>query len=76
TPVAGGSPEPIVPTNPPLVATPQVAGEVREAASMLVGHELSEEAIEANQVIEQVGTMVKENPEIAANLVKRWLNQD
>ena len=51
-----------------------VAGEVREGGSMLVAHELSEEAIEANEVIEQVGSMVKENPEAAANLVKRWLN--
>ena len=59
-----------------IMIASNVAGEVREAGSMLVAQELSEEAIEANQVIEQVGTMVKENPEAAANLVKRWLNRE
>lgn len=53
-----------------------IAGEVGTAGMMLTGREMSDEQIEAQQVIEQVGTMVKENPDVAANLVKRWLNRD
>jgi flagellar biosynthesis/type III secretory pathway M-ring protein FliF/YscJ len=50
--------------------------EVGEGGIMMTGHELTDDAIEAKQVIEQVGTMVKENPDVAANLVKRWLNRE
>lgn len=53
-----------------------IAGEVGTAGMLLTGREMSEEQIESQQVIEQVGTMVKENPDVAANLVKRWLNRD
>ena len=59
-----------------MLSVHDLAGEVGEANLTLTGQELSDEAIEAKQVIEQVGTMVKDNPDVAANLVKRWLNQD
>jgi flagellar biosynthesis/type III secretory pathway M-ring protein FliF/YscJ len=36
--------------------------------------EMDEDAVKAQQMVEQVKTMVKENPDAAANLVKRWLN--
>jgi flagellar biosynthesis/type III secretory pathway M-ring protein FliF/YscJ len=53
-----------------------LVGEVGEVGLMLTGQEMSEGEIESKQMIEQVGTMVKENPDAAANLVKRWLNRD
>ncbi|HEX8340845.1 MAG TPA: flagellar M-ring protein FliF C-terminal domain-containing protein [Tepidisphaeraceae bacterium] len=59
-----------------LGSATDLAGEVGEAGMMLTGHELSGDEMEAKQMIEQVGTMVKENPDAAANLVKRWLNRD
>jgi flagellar biosynthesis/type III secretory pathway M-ring protein FliF/YscJ len=59
-----------------ITAVAELAGEVGEGGMLLAGHELSENDLEAKQVIEQVGTMVKENPEVAANLIKRWLNRD
>jgi flagellar biosynthesis/type III secretory pathway M-ring protein FliF/YscJ len=37
--------------------------------------ELDEDALRAQQMVEQVKTMVSENPDAAANLVKRWLNR-
>jgi flagellar biosynthesis/type III secretory pathway M-ring protein FliF/YscJ len=37
--------------------------------------ELDQDAVHAQQMVEQVSTMVKENPDAAANLVKRWLNK-
>ena len=42
-------------------------------AAMLDGMELDEDAVRAQQMLEQVSTMVEENPDAAANLVKRWL---
>ena len=59
-----------------LLTVNEMVGEVGEGVNSLVGHELTEEQMEAKQVIEQVGTMVKSNPDTAASLVKRWLNQD
>ena len=43
---------------------------------MLDGMELDEDTIKAQQMVEQVATLVKENPDSAANLVKRWLNRN
>jgi flagellar biosynthesis/type III secretory pathway M-ring protein FliF/YscJ len=53
----------------------KLAGEAAEGRSMLDGMELDEDAIRAQQMLEQVSSMVKENPDGAASLVKRWLNR-
>jgi flagellar biosynthesis/type III secretory pathway M-ring protein FliF/YscJ len=61
---------------PRLGATEDVAGIVSgDGNSTLDAMELDEEAVKAQQMVEQVATMVKENPDAAANLVKRWLNR-
>ncbi|MGA2231880.1 MAG: flagellar M-ring protein FliF C-terminal domain-containing protein [Tepidisphaeraceae bacterium] len=52
-----------------------VAGEVGEGDKTMDGMELDAEAVHTQQVIEQVSSMVSENPDAAANLVKRWLNR-
>ncbi len=71
----GGIAGPAEPTGP-ITAIADLVGEVGETGMMLPGRELSDSDLEAQQVIEQVGTMVKENPDAAANLIKRWLNQE
>jgi len=58
------------------VSSQEIASEVSESGAMMTGHELSEEAIEAKNVIEQVDQMVKSNPEAAAALIKRWMNAE
>jgi flagellar biosynthesis/type III secretory pathway M-ring protein FliF/YscJ len=60
---------------PALIGGEDIAGEAVEGNPMLDGMELDEDAIKAQQMVEQVSTMVKENPDAAANLVKRWLNR-
>jgi flagellar biosynthesis/type III secretory pathway M-ring protein FliF/YscJ len=60
---------------PPLAGGEDIAGEAVEGNPLLDGMELDEDAIKAQQMVEQVSTMVKENPDAAANLVKRWLNR-
>jgi flagellar biosynthesis/type III secretory pathway M-ring protein FliF/YscJ len=61
---------------PPLMAGEAVAGEATGGNSMLDGMELDEDAIKTEQMLDQVSTLVKENPDGAAALVKRWLNRD
>jgi flagellar biosynthesis/type III secretory pathway M-ring protein FliF/YscJ len=60
----------------PLAVDEDVAGEVGEGGAMLDGMELDEDTIKAQQMVEQVSTLVKENPDSAASLVKRWLNRN
>src|SRR5581483_7360919 len=60
---------------PALGGMLDIAGEVSEGGQTLDGMELDEDAIKAQQMVEQVSTMVKENPEAAATMVKRWLNR-
>lgn len=52
-----------------------LAGEVTGGGTMLNGMELDEEAVRNQQMLEQVSSMVKENPDGAANLVKRWMSR-
>lgn len=67
-------PEPIKTEPKSLEAGEEVAGEAGEGSALLDGMELDDEAVKTQQMIGQVSQMVKENPEGAANLVKRWLN--
>jgi flagellar biosynthesis/type III secretory pathway M-ring protein FliF/YscJ len=70
-------PEP-APAGPPphLVAGEAVAGEAGEGNPLLAGMELDEDAVVTQQMLDQVSTMVADNPDAAASLVKRWLNRD
>ena len=52
-----------------------LAGEAGSGDTMLDGMELNEETVRTGQMVEQVSTMVKQNPEAAAALVKRWLSR-
>ncbi|MEM7807217.1 MAG: flagellar M-ring protein FliF C-terminal domain-containing protein [Planctomycetota bacterium] len=44
------------------------------ADALLVGQEIAEEQLQAGQMVDQVQTLVKENPEAAAGLIKRWIS--
>ncbi|HEY1685853.1 MAG TPA: hypothetical protein VGG19_13900 [Tepidisphaeraceae bacterium] len=78
--VRKGTPQPIVhavqeKSEPQsLEAGELVAGEASEGNATLDGMELDDDAVKTQQMIGQVSQMVKENPDGAANLVKRWLN--
>ena len=82
--VRKGTPAPVVaiarPAAPPappqvLMAGEPLAGEAASGDSTLDAMELTEETIKAQQMVDQVSTMVRENPDAAASLVKRWLNR-
>jgi flagellar biosynthesis/type III secretory pathway M-ring protein FliF/YscJ len=79
--VRKSTPAPIVaaaPTpreTPHLDGIPEIAGIVSHGDSMLDGMELDEDTVRTQQMLDQVSTLVGENPDAAANLVKRWLNR-
>ncbi|MDB5301304.1 MAG: Flagellar M-ring protein FliF [Phycisphaerales bacterium] len=81
--VRKGAPAPAMAATMPTLAMPapvltsgeMLAGEAGGGDSLLDAVELDEDAVRAQQMLDQVTTMVKENPESAATLVKRWLNR-
>lgn len=79
--VKKSSPAPVVaapqvakPT-PPLPGGEEAVGEATEGNALLDGMELDEDSVRAQQMLSQVSELVGENPDAAANLVKRWLNR-
>lgn len=79
--VRNSSPAPLVAAAAPIAvaknldADELVAGSAGEGGTTLSGMELDDDAVRAQQMVDQVSTMVKENPEGAATLVKRWMNR-
>ena len=63
------------PAAAPMPPPEDVAGEARQGDQTLEAVEIDDQAVKTQQMITQVETMVKENPDAAANLVKRWLNR-
>jgi flagellar biosynthesis/type III secretory pathway M-ring protein FliF/YscJ len=59
----------------PLQGREEAVGEAMEGDPLMDGMELDEESAKAQQTLNQVSAMVEENPEGAANLVKRWMNR-
>ena len=53
-----------------------LAGEVGEGGKTLEGVELDDEAVRAQQVMDQVTTISKENPDVAAQMIKRWMTRN
>jgi flagellar biosynthesis/type III secretory pathway M-ring protein FliF/YscJ len=51
------------------------AAEVGEGGQALDGIELDDKAVRAQQVVEQVSNLVKENPEVAASMIKKWMSR-
>jgi flagellar biosynthesis/type III secretory pathway M-ring protein FliF/YscJ len=67
---------PAEPTEPrDLSAGEGIVGNVGQGNTALDGMELDEDAVKAQQMLDQVQQMVQTNPEAAAGLVKRWLNR-
>lgn len=46
------------------------------SGGLLAGLELGEDAIRSQQMLDQVKEMVTESPEVAGNLVKKWISED
>ncbi len=68
------SPQELVGVPPTLEAKSDLIGEADETDTPLAGIELAEGEIHSAKLLEQVADMVKENPESAAKLIRRWVN--
>jgi len=61
-------------TSNPLEVGDKMIGEVGESNTALDGMELDEDSIKSQQMLTQVTELVGENPDVAASLIKRWIN--
>jgi len=52
-----------------------VFGEANEGEAVLTGIELDDETIQSRKMVDEVSTMIKENPDNATALVKRWMSK-
>lgn len=82
TMVRKGGATAVIPTHKPepqpaptLNMVGEVVGEVGGGNSLLDAVEMDDSAVKAQQMLDEVSDMVKEDPDAAATLVKRWLNR-
>jgi flagellar biosynthesis/type III secretory pathway M-ring protein FliF/YscJ len=79
--VRKATPAPIIPPMPEKPAKPaftppeEPVAEATEGLQEMDGIEVDTDSVRNQQIISQVSSMVKENPDAAANLVKRWLSR-
>lgn len=72
-PVELPSAEEIVGIPPALEGAVDLIGEADEAEAAMQGIEVNEDAMQIQQVLEQVGELVNTNPDSAAKLISRWM---
>jgi flagellar biosynthesis/type III secretory pathway M-ring protein FliF/YscJ len=78
---AGKSPQ--MPTAEELVGIPpalepgtDVVGEAIEGETAMAGIEIDEDALKTSKMLEEIGTLVKNNPQSAASVFNRWLAEE
>jgi flagellar biosynthesis/type III secretory pathway M-ring protein FliF/YscJ len=59
-----------------LDAADDVFGEANQGEAVLTGIELDDETLQSRKMVDEVSTMIKENPVNAAALVKRWMTKN
>ncbi|QOJ01289.1 MAG: hypothetical protein HRU70_12660 [Phycisphaeraceae bacterium] len=63
----------LVGTPPPLQSKSDLIGEADETEAALAGIEVDEGEMRTAQILEQVSDLVREKPETASTMVKRWI---
>ena len=73
--VTAGSPFSIDEEGPleTLSGGPMAVGEVQEMQGVLVAHEVDEETVRTQQIVKQIGQLVKDDATAAAGIVQQWL---
>lgn len=51
-------------------------GEAEVSEHLLIGHEVDEETLRAQKVIEQVTELIKSDPEVSVSVLQRWIDLD
>jgi flagellar biosynthesis/type III secretory pathway M-ring protein FliF/YscJ len=65
--------EELVGLPPALESTSDLVGEVEAANEALAGIEVDDSQLQSQQMLEQIGALIKENPNSAARLLNRWI---
>lgn len=58
-----------------LTTGPAVMGEVEEIPGLMVAQEVDEETIRTQQLVKQIGQLVKDDSEAAAGVVRQWVSE-
>ncbi|MBX3409313.1 MAG: hypothetical protein KF859_05450 [Phycisphaeraceae bacterium] len=66
--------EELVGLPPSLETDSDVVGEADEGETAMAGIEVNEEQAQAQKMLQQLGDMVSQKPDLAAKLVNRWIN--
>ncbi len=61
--------------NDPLIVGDDFIGEAGEGGTVLTGIELDDETLKSRKMVDEVSTMIRESPENAAALMKRWMTK-
>ncbi|MCG8407045.1 MAG: hypothetical protein MI923_17760 [Phycisphaerales bacterium] len=61
---------------PSVGGGPVTVGEAEAMHSAIVGHEVDENLVRTQQIVEQIGQLVKEDPDSAASVVQTWLQDE
>ena len=67
------TPEELVGLPPALESSSDVIGEADAAQDALSGIEVDDGQLQSQQMLEQIGSLIKENPSMAARLLNRWI---
>jgi flagellar biosynthesis/type III secretory pathway M-ring protein FliF/YscJ len=68
------SAEELVGLPPSLETDSDVVGEADEGETAMAGIEVNEDQAQAQKMLQQLGDMVSQKPDLAAKLVNRWIN--
>jgi flagellar biosynthesis/type III secretory pathway M-ring protein FliF/YscJ len=61
---------------PTLETKSDLIGEADESETPMAGIEVDEQAVQSQKMLDQVGELVREDPEVAAKLITRWVSPE
>jgi len=53
-----------------------VVGEAQELEGMMLGHEVDETLVRTQQLVDEISTLIRDDPATAANIVEQWLQEE
>lgn len=59
-----------------LESGPTAVGEARELQGVLTAHEVDENTVRTQQIVKQIGQMVKEDASTAAGIINQWVGEE
>lgn len=68
--------EELVGIPPALEPGTEVVGEAVEGDTAMAGIEIDDQALKTGKMLEEIGTLVKNNPQTAASVFNRWLSEE